>query len=186
MKSLFVALAISSSLLVSAQSWPSSAPAAGQSVRVSGNQSPATQSGDLWKWNKLKTEAPLPVGYNDPTPDGAIEIKTYPTVRRAEVDSDKIPLKGLFGVERGFWTLFNHIKKRNIAMTAPVEFNFRNADASRKFLGENNVEWVMSFLYRTADLGDTGSDGNVVIVDKPEITVISVGLEGGFSYKLLN
>lgn len=126
------------------------------------------------------------MGYNAPTPDGAIEIKTYPTVRRAEVDSDKILLKGLFGVERAFWTLFNHIKDRKIAMTAPVEFNFRNADASRKFLGDNNVDWVMSFLYRTADLGNTGTDGDVVIADKPEVTVISVGIEGGFSYKNLN
>jgi hypothetical protein len=70
-------------------------------------------------------------------------------------------------------------------MTAPVEFDFRNADAARKFLG--SPEWIMSFLYRTSDLGPTGNAGNdVVVVDRPEITVLSVGLEGQFSFKLLN
>jgi hypothetical protein len=170
----------------SAQSWPKTAPASGQSVRVSGTQPAPTQSGDLWKSGNLATESPLPVGYNAPTPQGAIEIKTYPTVRRAELDSSKLLLKGVFGTSRGFWTLFNHIKSRNIAMTAPVEFNFRNEDASRSFLGEFTVDWTMSFLYRKPELGATGTDGSVVVVDKPEISVISVGLEGTFSYTLLN
>ncbi len=172
--------------LSAAQTWPKTAPAPGQSVRVSGTQSPATQSGDLWISGNLATESPLPVGYNAPTPQGAVEIKTYPTVRRAELDSSKIFIKGLFGTSRGFWTLFNHIKSRNIAMTAPVEFDFRNEDASRSFFGEYTVDWTMSFLYRKPELGATGTDGNVVVLDKPETTVISVGLEGSFSYKLLN
>ncbi len=113
-------------------------------------------------------------------------MKTYPSVRRAEMDSDKLFLKDVFGVSRAFWTLFDHIKGRKIPMTAPVEFNFRNADASRKFLGDLNVEWIMSFLYRTPDLGATGTDGDVVIRDTEQVTVITVGLEGDFSYKLLN
>ncbi len=70
-------------------------------------------------------------------------------------------------------------------MTAPVEFNFRNADESRKFLGK--ADWIMSFLYRTANLGPTGYAGDSVwVVDQPEVTVISVGLEGEFSFNLLN
>jgi hypothetical protein len=169
-----------------AQDWPKTVPAAGQSIRVSGTQSAPTQSGDLWKSGNLATESPLPVGYNAPTPQGAIEIKTYPTVRRAELDSSKLLLKGLFGSSRGFWILFNHIKSRKIAMTAPVEFNFRNEDASRTFFGEFSVEWIMSFLYRKPELGATGTDGDVLVIDKPEVTVVSVGLEGSFSFKLLN
>ena len=70
-------------------------------------------------------------------------------------------------------------------MTAPVEFNFANADNTRKFLG--STDWTMSFLYRTPALGPTGNAGNdVVVVDRPEVTVISVGVEGEFSFKLLN
>ncbi len=45
----------------------------------------------------------------------------------------------------------------------------------------------MSFLYRTANLGPTGYAGDSVwVVDQPEVTVISVGLEGDFSFNLLN
>jgi hypothetical protein len=57
-------------------------------------------------------------------------------------------MKAIMGMSRGFRNLFNHIKGRNIPMTAPVEFNFRNADSSRKFLGQLQVSWVMSFLYK--------------------------------------
>ncbi len=66
-------------------------------------------------------------------------------------------------------------------MTAPVEFEIRNSSASKKFPGEYNVEWIMTFLYRTPQEGSTGTDGNVVVRDTDKITVISVGLEGDFS-----
>ncbi len=112
-------------------------------------------------------------------------MKTYPTVRRAEFDSKNMYMSWAMGQSRAFWTLFNHIKSRNIAMTAPVEFDFENADATRQFLG--STDWVMSFLYRTANLGPTGNaENDVVVEDRPEVTVISVGVDGEFSFKLLN
>ena len=112
-------------------------------------------------------------------------MKTYPTVRRAQVESKDFFLNFIFGQSRAFWTLFNHIKSRNIAMTAPVEFDFANADASRNFLG--STDWTMSFLYRTPALGPTGNAGNdVVVVDRPEVTVLSIGVEGEFTFNLLN
>jgi hypothetical protein len=91
----------------------------------------------------------------------------------------------IFGQNRAFWTLFNHIKSRNIAMTSPLEVDFANADNTRKFLG--STDWTMSFLYRTPALGSTGNAGdNVVVVDRPEVTVLSIGVEGDFSFNLLN
>jgi hypothetical protein len=91
----------------------------------------------------------------------------------------------IFGQNRAFWTLFNHIKSRNIAMTSPLEVDFANADNTRKFLG--STDWTMSFLYRTPALGPTGNAGdNVVVVDRPEVTVLSIGVEGDFSFNLLN
>jgi len=70
-------------------------------------------------------------------------------------------------------------------MTAPVEFDFANAANTRKFLG--STDWTMSFLYRTPALGPTGNAGNdVVVVDAPEVTVLSIGVEGAFSFNLLN
>ncbi len=71
-------------------------------------------------------------------------------------------------------------------MTAPVEFEFRNLSASRSYFGSFNVGWVMTFLYRSPEEGSTGAESNVVIRDTEEITVISVGLEGAFSYSLVN
>ena len=91
------------------------------------------------------------------------------------------------GVERAFWTLFNHIKDRSIPMTAPVEFDFRNEEASRKFLGETEVSWTMSFLYKTPSQGATGDAGSDVhVTDSTETTYITIGQEGFFSYSLLN
>ena len=64
-------------------------------------------------------EAPLPVGYPAPTPPGAIDLKRYPSVRRAEVSGSGDPDRKRNGA---FWPLFNHIKQRDIAMTSPVAF----------------------------------------------------------------
>ena len=72
-------------------------------------------------------------------------------------------------------------------MTAPAEADFRNADNSRKFLGQLNVDWTMSFLYKTPSLGAVGNAGSDVWVsDTTETTYISIGQDGGFSYSLLN
>ena len=130
----------------------------------------------------MSLEAPLPVGYNAPTPDKAIEIKTYPTVRRAEVSSEDIDTKKGRGSSNAFKRLFKHISSRKIAMTSPVETDF--IGLSSTFLdGPTAESWTMSFLYRTPELGPVGDAGDSVeVVDRPEVTVISVGLSG--SYKL--
>jgi hypothetical protein len=83
-------------------------------------------------------------------------------------------MKAVMGQSRAFWTLFDHIKGRNIPMTAPVEFDFRNADNSRKFLGD--VDWTMSFLYKSPSQGAAGDAGsNVWVADTTETTYISIG-----------
>ena len=70
-------------------------------------------------------------------------------------------------------------------MTAPMEVDFANAEKTRKFLG--STDWTMSFLYRTPELGPVGKAGKgVLVVDRPELTVLSIGVEGDFSFKLLN
>ena len=61
-------------------------------------------------------------------------------------------------------------------MTAPVEFEFRDADNSRKFLGQLNVDWTMSFLYKSPSQGAAGDAGsNVWVADTTETTYISIG-----------
>jgi hypothetical protein len=96
-------------------------------------------------------------------------------------------MRAMMGVGRAFRTLFDHIKGRNIPMTAPVEFNFRNADVTRKFLGDLEVSWIMSFLYKSPSQGATGDAGSGVLVsDTEETTYISIGQGAAFSYSVLN
>jgi hypothetical protein len=99
MRSILTVLTVSSfaAVALGAYSWPATSPAAGESFRVSGTQSPSTQSGDSWKYGDFKTEAPLPAGYVAPTPINAIEVKTYPTVRRAEISSSDIFFDEMMG-----------------------------------------------------------------------------------------
>jgi hypothetical protein len=88
----------------------------------------------------------------------------------------------------GFWPLFNHIKDRNIAMTSPVEMDYR-PDGERAPLDpmkDTGGSWTMSFLYRSADLGPTGEDGRVKVVDNPEMTVVAIGMRGGYGMGTVN
>jgi hypothetical protein len=73
---------------------------------------------------------------------------------------------------RAFWTLFSHIKKENIAMTAPVEIDYgqdRNAELK---------EQRMAFLYGKPNLGEAGKDKAVDVMDNPAATVVSIGVRG--------
>ena len=75
----------------------------------------------------------------------------------------------------GFWPLFAHIKRRDIAMTAPVEIEYDGL----KVAEEDGVErWSMSFLYRTKDLGPEESYAGIQVADAKPVTVIAIGLAG--------
>ena len=56
--------------------------------RVGGNREIAIKVVDgVYRYEGAMIESPLPDGYPEPTPPGAIDIKQYPTVRRAELTS---------------------------------------------------------------------------------------------------
>lgn len=123
---------------------------------------------------------PLPEGYPAPTPPGAIEIKHYPSVRRAQVTVDA-SVNPDRGQNSSFWPLFRHIEANGIAMTAPVEMEYSGLSADGK--GDLS-QWTMSFLYRTPDLHPTGTDArnsNVLIIDTEPVTVLSAGFLGDYS-----
>lgn len=168
---------------------PEGAPAPGQSVRLVGDASVKPMRLDSGEYRVpdlgLVIEAPLPAGYPAPTPPGMIELKTYPVVRRAEYSA-----KGSsnFGMNVGFWPLFNHIKEREIEMTSPVEMDYRPAGERTPLTPMKDAEgsWTMSFLYRTADLGPTGEDGRVKVLDNPEMTVVSIGMRGPYGMGTVN
>ena len=167
---------------------PEGAPAPGATLRVLGDASvkPVLENGE-YRLPELgmMIEAPLPEGYPAPTPPGMIELKTYPSVRRAEYSA-----KGSsnFGMNVGFWPLFNHIKSREIAMTSPVEMDYKPAGERTPLAPMQDAEgsWTMSFLYRKADLGPTGADGRIKVVDTPEMTVLSIGMRGAYGMGTVN
>ena len=168
---------------------PEGAPAAGESVRLVGDAAVKPvrlESGEYRLPDMgMVIEAPLPEGYPAPTPPGMIELKTYPVVRRAEYSA-----KGSsnFGMNVGFWPLFNHIKNRDIAMTSPVEMDYRPEGDRTPLAPMKDAEgtWTMSFLYRTVELGPTGEDGRVKVVDNPEMTVVSIGMRGPYGVGTVN
>jgi len=157
------------------------APKPGALVRISGDAKRVPErtknGGYTLAGTALRITAPLPDGYPAPTPPGAIELKTYPSVRRAEYTVAGEPFAAML---KSFRPLYNHISDRKIPMTSPVEMDFPPAagDGEKKEGAEQSPEWKVSFLYRTKELGPTGTDGKVTIVDTAETTVISIGIDG--------
>lgn len=110
-------------------------------------------------------EAPLPEGFPAPTPVGEIQIKKYPAYRFATTQ--------MAGAGSGeFWTLFTHIKKNNIAMTAPVEITYGEGDKDKL------QAKAMAFLYRSLKQGKVGTDEKVEVIDVAPIMALSMGMRG--------
>ena len=162
-------------------------PREGHVWRVVGGPELATeQINEVYRSGKSFTEAALPVGYPPPTAPGAIEIKHYPSVRRAQVSGSP----GQQASSRaGFWPLFQHIQRNDIAMTAPVEMIYNgmtdasseaamDKDAMPSHVLDEDEGWTMSFLYRSVENGPTGQDGNVEIIDAEPVTVLAIGIRG--------
>jgi hypothetical protein len=154
------------------------APAPGESVRAGGDLLAAITGTDgNYRAGPCWIDTPLPEGYPAPTPPGAIDLKTYPSVRVAEVAGAGHPDRGM---NRTFWPLFNHIKKHDIAMTSPVEMYYEGLEGSGP-----PAAWSMAFLYRTPELNETGTEGEVVVRDAPPVTVVSVGVRGDYAMSLV-
>ncbi len=148
-------------------------PATAWIERVGGDRKTQTElKVDTYRAGPCAIEAPLPVGYPAPTPPGAIDMKFYPSVRRATVSGTSNPDRRRNGA---FWKLFNHIKDRDIAMTSPVEMEYTGLDTDSDPTG-----WSMAFLYRSTDLGPTGDAEGVLVSDSEPVTVISIGLMGPY------
>ena len=109
-------------------------------------------------------EAPLPEGWPQPGPYNTVTEKSYPAYRAA--------FTGNKGESTAFWTLFLHIKRKEIPMTAPVEMPM--ADAGGKLEQDG-----MAFLYQNGSVGKTGADGSKVDVrDVPAEKVLSYTWQG--------
>jgi hypothetical protein len=113
-----------------------------------------------------KMEAPTPTGWPALTPVGEVELKSYPKYRMAYVDRGET-LKG-----GEFFTLFFHIQRNEIAMTAPVEMGM--TDHPRPGMKR------MAFLYQNTDIGAVGKDQKVTVVDVEPMQAVSVGVRGNY------
>lgn len=103
-----------------------------------------------------QSEAPLPEGWPAPGPYDQVSEKTYPKYRAAVTTG---------GSGMSFWTLFSHIKKKEIPMTAPVEMKMENK-------GEKMEKVDMAFLYQNTNVGTTGPDGKKVQVKDVETSKV--------------
>lgn len=143
-------------------------PAAWTVLRVAGEMDVRVAFDEgVYTSGTARIDTPLPVGYPPPTAPGAIELKRYPTVRRAEFSSGG---PADMGMNVAFWPLFKHIQRRDIEMTSPVEMDYRGLEDG------SPDGWTMSFLYRRVDQGPTGKDGLVTVQDAPPTTVVAVGM----------
>ncbi|MBN2491009.1 MAG: heme-binding protein [Planctomycetes bacterium] len=150
--------------------------APGTSRRVAGDlQAQVEKRGDGYFFGPCSVDAPLPAGYPAPTPPGAIELKHYPMVRRAEVTGSSHPDAGRW---LAFWPLFNHIKSRDIAMTAPVEVDYQGLTSDTQ-----PERWTMAFLYRLRSQGEEGRVGMVAVRDVPATKVVAMGVRGAYGLK---
>ncbi len=121
-------------------------------------------------------ESPIPENYPAPTPPDAIEIKHFPSVRRAEISGTSDAQQASWN---SFMPLFNHIKEREIAMTSPVEMDYEGMSSDDPSVDR----WTMSFLYRTQELGPTGTDGRIEIVDTEPVKMLCIGLRGAYGMR---
>ena len=115
--------------------------------------------------NGYLSESPLPKGWPEPGPYDEVALKKYPAYRAAFSTG---------GRPNGeFMTLFRHIRRNDIPMTAPVEMTLdQDEKESAKMEG-------MAFLYQDASVGKTGADGkDVEVRDVEAVEALSYAWNG--------
>ncbi|MGZ0174902.1 MAG: heme-binding protein, partial [Planctomycetales bacterium] len=124
-------------------------------------------------------ESGVPRGFPEFTPVHHIEVKSLPEYRMARTSMK--PRQGS-GESSVFWKLFGHIKRNDIAMTAPVQMDYTASDKDSEVA-------TMAFLYGSREIGKTGSDAAddvVEIIDLPKQQVVSIGIRGKMSKDSFN
>lgn len=99
-----------------------------------------------------------------PTPAGAVEIKTIPpqTALAAQASGDYFQQ-----ADPLFMKLFRYISSNQVAMTIPVEADISGAG--------------MRFMAGKAGERPLPDTADVRVLHRPEQTVVSIGLRGGYS-----
>ena len=123
-----------------------------------------------------------------PTEPGVTELKTLPAglLVRSETKGDYFEQSGVL-----FRPLFRYIKRKDIAMTTPVEAQVGDTSAMYFWIGEAERSKAETDLPPTAppsdavpppaDSNQTATPEGVVVLTRPERLVISHGGRGGYS-----
>ncbi|MEB3277671.1 MAG: heme-binding protein [Lyngbya sp.] len=111
----------------------------------------------------------LPEGFPEPTQAGVIEIKHYPAYRGVTYSHSGDLTQA---TKAAFNPLFQHISSNNIAMTTPVEARYQ--DASRA---------DVSFLYESPQISPQQIQPDVQVVDTQEMMVVSIGIQGAYTWE---
>ncbi|MEO6811863.1 MAG: heme-binding protein [Isosphaeraceae bacterium] len=120
-------------------------------------------------------DAPLAEGFPDATEPGKIEVKKYPAYRSAVTKAKKATV---LSSDLMFFSLFNHIQRNNVAMTAPVINTFETPHMVETPGAKGEV--AMEFVYRSPKQGKLGPDGaSVAVVDHPGQNFVCLGFQGG-------
>ena len=120
-------------------------------------------------------DAPLAEGFPDATAPGKIAVKEYPAYRSAVTRSNKATVSS---GDLMFFTLFNHIQRNQVEMTAPVINTFKTPRMIETPGAKGEV--TMEFVYRSPKEGKSGPDGpSIEVVDHPARSFVCIGFQGG-------
>ncbi|MGK7920495.1 MAG: heme-binding protein [Trichodesmium sp.] len=111
----------------------------------------------------------LPQGFPQPTEPNLIEVKEYPQYRGVTY---KHTGDSRIATRVAFDPLYQHISTNQIAMTTPVE--------ARYVIEEEETE--VSFLYSTPEIIPQNIDSQVMVRDTAPMTVVSIGVQGAYSW----
>ena len=141
-----------------------------QSQRYEGTVKTTLYEDETMKSGSFKPilEAKLPEGFPRPSVVGRIVIKEYPVLRQVRIDKGG-------NSDSMFMALFNHIRKHDIAMTAPVEIGFEQNSPEAEMKRE-----AMAFYYQNRRLGSLGADETVKVVETDKALYLSIALRGGY------
>jgi effector-binding domain-containing protein len=116
----------------------------------------------------------LPQNFPEPTSIGEIEIKSYPDYRAVTYthigDSSQ-------ATRQAFDPLFQHISQNQIAMTTPVEARYQSNE------NRDHSHSEVSFLYSSPDIVPTQVQSNVEVTDTAAMTVVSIGIQGSYTWE---
>jgi effector-binding domain-containing protein len=120
--------------------------------------------------------ASLPHDFPNPTPPGAIEVKEYPEYRAVTYSHSGNPQQAS---QVAFNPLYQHISTNQIAMTTPVEVRYLDG-LSPEMTTPQTAE--VSFLYPNREISPEIQTDEVKVTDYPPMTVVSIGIQGAYSW----